>query len=314
MFAMTKIRVAAALVFTLAPGIQRAPVAQGPAIDRAQLMRDVETLSADGMEGRRAGTPGAARARAYIVDRLVQAGVRPAGQTFEQPFTFTTSAEAGPREGVNVLGVIRGRRAPERYIAITAHYDHLGVRNGQVYNGADDNASGVAALLALAAHFAKAGTRHSLLIAALDAEESGLRGATALLEQGPVARERIALNVNLDMLGRDAGNVLYVAGTYHYPFLKPYLEGTAHPPVQLRFGHDVPNVKEEDWTKDSDHHRFHEAGIPFVYFGVEDFEQHHKATDDADTIQPEFFAGVVQTIVSAVGRFDENLEAIRDRR
>ncbi len=88
----------------------------------------------------------------------------------------------------------------------------------------------------------------------------------------------------------------------------------AQPPVVLRLGHDGSNPKEDDWTKDSDHFPFHEAGIPFIYFGVEDEAQHHKATDDAETVTKEFFVGAANTILAAVRVFDSNLEAIAARR
>jgi Zn-dependent M28 family amino/carboxypeptidase len=274
-------------------------------VDSARLMRDVSVLAGDDMEGRRAGTPGGARARAYILRRLKEIGLRPAGTSFEQPFQFGQRGESSARSGTNLLAVIPGTRTPDRYIVVTAHYDHVGVRNGQVHNGADDNATGVAALLAIGEHFTKNPAGHSLLLAALDAEESGLHGSRALLAAGPVAKEAIVMNVNIDMIGRDANHVLYAAGTYHYPALKPWLEGVAQPPVELRLGHDVPDIKVEDWTKDSDHFPFHEAGIPFIYFGVEDFEHHHKPSDDAATIQQDFFAGAVKTIIAALQRFDQ---------
>jgi Zn-dependent M28 family amino/carboxypeptidase len=122
------------------------------------------------------------------------------------------------------------------------------------------------------------------------------------------------MNVNLDMVARDAKNILYATGTFQYPFLKAYLKDVAQPPVVLRLGHDGSNPKEDDWTKDSDHFPFHEAGIPFIYFGVEDEAQHHKATDDAETVTKEFFVGAANTILAAVRVFDSNLEAIAARR
>ena len=288
--------------------------ATAPAIrvDAAQIFNDVDKLAADDMEGRLAGSPGGEKARAYVLGRLKQAGVAPIGESFERPFTFT-SRTAGERKGTNLVGVIRGTRDPDRYIVLTAHYDHIGVRNGEVFNGADDNASGVAALLAAAAYFTRTKPEHSLLIAVLDAEESGSRGARALMRDPPIPASAMVLNVNMDMVGRDPGNKLFAAGTYHYPFLKPYLEGVAQPPVVLLFGHDTPGEK-EDWTKDSDHGVFHDAGIPFVYFGVEDFDQHHKATDDAATIGREFLAGAAATVIAAVHQFDSHLEQIAAQR
>ncbi len=116
------------------------------------------------------------------------------------------------------------------------------------------------------------------------------------------------MNVNVDMIGRDAKNILYAVGTHHYPQLKPLLEGVAQPPVDLRLGHDVAGTKEEDWTSSSDHAVFHQAGIPFIYFGVEDFENHHKPSDDAGTIQRELFAGATGTVIAALERFTRELK------
>jgi Zn-dependent M28 family amino/carboxypeptidase len=285
---------------------------QTPAIDAAQLVKDLETLSADDMEGRLTGTPGAARARAYILRRFKEAGIQPFGDSYERPFTYRGRGDSGDRSGVNIVGVVRGTREPGRFIVVTAHFDHLGVRNGEIFNGANDNASGVAALLAVASRVSASKPAHSVVFAALDAEESGLNGARAFLADPPVPREAIVMNVNLDMVGRDAKNVLFASGTFHYPFLKAYLKDVARPPVVLRLGHDAPNVKgEDDWTRDSDHYPFHQAGIPFIYFGVEDEAQHHKATDDAETVTKDFFVGAANTILAAVRSFDANLEAIR---
>ena len=271
-------------------------------VDANQIFRDVEVLSADSMQGRLAGSPGSEKARAYLIERFKQAGIKPLGDTFERPFTFSTRA-GGDRHGTNLVGVIRGTRQPDRYLVVSAHYDHIGVRNGEVFNGADDNASGVAALLAVAAHFAAAPPELSLLIAALDAEEAGLQGARALLREPPVPIAAMAVDLNLDMVGRDPGNKLFASGTYHYPYLKSLLEKAAQPPVVLAFGHDTPGEK-EDWTKDSDHYVFGEAGVPWIYFGVEDFDQHHKATDDAATIDRGLLAGAAATVIATVQSID----------
>jgi Zn-dependent M28 family amino/carboxypeptidase len=306
---MQKFALPVAILWSLSAGQASAPAIR---VDPAQIFRDVEKLAADDMEGRLAGSPGGDQARAYVVERFKQAGVAPLGSDYTRPFTFA-SRNAGERKGTNVVGVIRGTRDPDRYIVLTAHYDHIGVRNGEVFNGADDNASGVAALLAVAAHFSAARPAHSLLVAALDAEEAGLQGAKALMRDPPVPVGSMILNVNMDMVGRDPANKLFATGVYHYPYLKPYLEHVAQLPVVLAFGHDTPGEK-EDWTKDSDHYVFHEAGIPWIYFGVEDFDQHHKATDDAATIGREFLAGAAATVIAAVRELDSHLEEIAARR
>ena len=208
-------------------GLVAAAVPQGSApqirVDAAQIFGDVEKLAADDMEGRLVGSAGGQRAREYVAARLKQAGVVPIGDRFERPFTFT-SRTGGHSQGTNLVGAIRGTRDPDHYIVVTAHYDHIGVRNGQVFNGADDNASGVAALLALAAHFASSPPEHSLVIAALDGEEGGLQGAKALMRNPPVPVTAMVVNVNMDMVGRDPANKLFAVGIHQYPFLKPYVE------------------------------------------------------------------------------------------
>jgi Zn-dependent M28 family amino/carboxypeptidase len=277
-------------------------------VDAGQLMRDVEVLAADDMEGRLAGAPSGARAREYVLRRFKETGLPAFGGSYEYPFSFQARGIPDPRTGINLLGLIRGTARPDRYIVVTAHYDHIGIRDGQVFNGADDNATGVAAILAVARYFLKRPPQTSLIIAAVDGEEGGLRGSRALLANGPLKKESIVMNVNIDMIGRDAKNVLYAVGTHHYPQLKPLLEGVAQPPVELRLGHDLPGTKAEDWTNSSDHAAFHQAGIPFIYFGVEDYENHHKASDDAGTIQRELFAAATGTVIAALERLTRELK------
>jgi Peptidase family M28 len=110
-----------------------------------QLMKDVQTLASPEFEGRRTSTPGNAKARAWIVERFREAGLAPVSADFQMPFQFTRNSVA--TTGVNVIGLCKGSGAADTGVmVITAHYDHLGVMNGQTYPGADDNASGVATI------------------------------------------------------------------------------------------------------------------------------------------------------------------------
>jgi len=276
-------------------------------VNKTQLLKDLQTLAADDMEGRLVATPGGAKARAYVIERFKASGIAPMGRTYEHPFEVTAGRGGGtPRTGVNVLGVITGTKTPDRYIVITAHYDHIGVRNGATFNGADDNASGTAALFALGDYFKAHPPAHSLIFAALDAEESGLQGARRFVAAPPVPVEQLILNINMDMIGRDPNNLLYVVGTHTQPFLKPTIEQiAAGANITLRMGHDNPEEKGvEDWTRSSDHFPFCQAKIPCLYFGVEDFENHHKATDKYETMTHDFYHRVVQSMVLAVKTFD----------
>jgi hypothetical protein len=275
--------------------------AQQPAIDAAALVDDLRRLSADDMEGRRVGTAGSARARALLVTRFREAGLRPFSGSFEKPF-------GGGRgvAGVNVAGFVEGRVRRDRYIVVSAHYDHLGVQNGRTFNGANDNASGTAALIALATHFVRNPPATSLLFVAFDAEEPGLVGSRAFVERPPVERDALAVNLNMDMIGRDPANTLWVVGTRRHPTLRTLIERVAtDAPVSLRMGYDGPGGgPREDWTRDSDHWSFMQAGIPALYFGVEDFALHHHPEDDFETMTLDFYVRAVRTMVRVIETFD----------
>jgi Zn-dependent M28 family amino/carboxypeptidase len=269
------------------------------------------------MDGRRTGTPGIEKARRYLDRAFMDAGLEPVGVSFRHPFgegrgapADTSGGQAGEAGGANLVGRIVGRDT-SRVIVVSAHYDHLGERNGQIYNGADDNASGTAAILAIARALDGTTPEHTILFVAFDAEEGGLRGARAFVTDPPVARARIAVNLNLDMVSRSDKGELWVAGTHHYPFLRPVVEAAGDSAaVQLRLGHDLPGTGSDDWTGASDHGPFHAAGIPFLYFGVEDHADYHRPTDDFERIQPGFYVRAVETVLAALRLLDRQLSGV----
>ncbi|KQZ28993.1 M20/M25/M40 family metallo-hydrolase [Caulobacter sp. Root1472] len=278
----------------------------------AHALDDVRILSADNMEGRGVGTPGGAKARAYIIQRFGQIGLRPQDGKFERPFTFKPRTFGKDVTGVNLVARIQGTSSSDKVLVVSAHYDHLGVRKGQVYNGADDNASGIAGLLAVAEAFKARPPRHTVLIVAFDAEESGLKGAKAFVADPAVPLASIGLNVNFDMISKNAKGQLYVSGAGPQPYLKPVLEGVAKTaPVKLLLGHDTDaEGKENNWTAQSDQGAFAEKGVPWVYFGVEDHPEYHQPTDDFATVPQDFFKRSVATVVSATRALDDDLDGI----
>jgi Zn-dependent M28 family amino/carboxypeptidase len=275
-------------------------------IDADRLMSTVTALADPKFEGRAAGSPGGIAARGMIGERFRSIGLEPSTRGYLVPFTFTRkSATAAQGSGANVIGVCPGKDPKLPVFVVSAHYDHLGIRDGVMFPGADDNASGVAVLLELAAYCRTNPFRRSIVFAAFDAEEGGLNGARAFVASPPVAIDRIALNVNLDMVSRSDKREIYVAGTHHTPDLKPPLEQVARTArVKVLFGHDRPGTGSDDWTNQSDHGRFHAAKIPFVYFGVEDHADYHKPTDTADKINRGFFVDVAETILDSVLALD----------
>jgi Zn-dependent M28 family amino/carboxypeptidase len=274
--------------------------------DAGKLIEDVRILSADDMEGRSLDRPSITKAREYIKKRFIEVGVQPT----EQVFDVRMRGQESPVKGINYVATIKGKKKADKYIVITAHYDHLGIRNGEIFNGADDNASGTAGLFAIASYYKNHQPEHSLIFVALDAEEKGLVGARHFVANPPVPKESIVLNVNMDMIGRNDRGELYAAGAFSYPHLKPILEKVqAKAPVKLLLGHDDPKLGMGDWTNQSDHAAFHAAKIPFIYFGVEDHKDYHRSTDDFSGIQPEFYVKAVETILKAIRAVDKELKS-----
>lgn len=274
--------------------------------DASKLIQDIRALSADEMQGRSPAQPSIQKAREYVERRFKESRLDPVGAGFRQEFQIKQAQSSTAMKGVNIIGSVKGEKYPDRHIVITAHYDHEGLRDGQIFNGADDNASGTAALFAIASYFRKNQPDHSLIFAALDAEEMGLQGARHFVANLPVLKESVLLNVNMDMLSRNDKGELYAAGAFHYPQLRPALEKAQKiAKVKLLLGHDDPKLGRDDWTNQSDHAAFHAAKIPFVYFGVEDHPDYHKPTDDFSNIQPEFYVRAVESVVGAIIELDK---------
>jgi len=299
----------AALLLPLALPAQSPAACPAPAaIDSAVLIRDLYRLADDSMGGRLLGSLGDHKARDYLAARFDALGLETVGGGRLQRVPVDSPRLPGVNEAWNVIGIVPGSSDPGRYIVVTAHYDHVGigrpVNGDSIYNGADDNASGAAALAVLARWFQAHPTRVSLLFAAVDGEERGMWGSRALVETPLVPLDRVILNVNLDMVSRNAGRVLYAAGPDRYPTYRPIVEAVAAcAPVTLRIGHDTDaDGPANDWTTQSDHVQFHRKGIPFVYFGVEDHPDYHRPGDEADHVMPGFYADAVRTIAAFIAR------------
>jgi Zn-dependent M28 family amino/carboxypeptidase len=274
----------------------------------------VRTLASEEFQGRAAGTAGGAKARAFVRERFEAIRLQTIGGAFEHAFTYPRKAGSAGGEtpaevqAANLVGRCPGRDGNQSVLVLSAHYDHLGVRDGKTYPGADDNASGVAALLEIAAQCMAQPFGRDLIVVAFDAEEGGLNGARAFVSSGTVPKERVAANVNLDMVARGDKGEIYIAGTQHNAALRPLLEPVAtRAPIRVLFGHDRPGSGTDDWTLQSDHGVFHQAGVPFVYFGVEDHPDYHQPTDTADKINPDFFAKAVGVVLDALRALDRGL-------
>jgi Zn-dependent M28 family amino/carboxypeptidase len=272
-----------------------------------QLLNDTENLSSDAYQGRKTGTKGAEMARTYIKNRIKSLGLKafPQISNYEQQFT---AVEKGGNKvvGKNIIAYIPG--ATDNIIVLSAHYDHLGVINGEVYDGADDNASGVAGLLKIAAYYSKARPNNTLIFAFFDAGELDWQGSASFVDHPPVPLKRIVLNINLDMISHNDEGQLYASGTFKHPELKAFLTHS-NLDLKIMLGHDNPSLGIDDWTNQSDQGAFNRKNIPFIYFGVEDHKDYHKPTDKFQNINQGFFVNAANAILEIVDNFDKGRDA-----
>jgi Zn-dependent M28 family amino/carboxypeptidase len=249
-------------------------------LDSSQIISDLEYLSSDICEGRKPGTAGHAKAMVRIMDRMRDLELF--DNTLLQVFPSADTTQIK-----NIVGWIRGTEFPDRYIVISAHYDHLGKDEaGRTFYGADDNASGVACLLALARYFKSAPHPYSLIFTAFDMEERRFEGAYNFVYDWKRRNklQSIKCNLNLDMIARSDNNEIFASGLIYSPQFIPAIDSVqGKTNVRLLMGHDGP-PPESDWTLQGDHAAFREHMIPFLYIGVEDHPDYHKTTDTPERI------------------------------
>jgi len=277
-------------------------VVKNRGFNEEKLLERIQTLSSDKFEGRLTGHKGNALARAYIIEQFKSLNNKAFGSSYEHSFTFTRNKKE--YNAVNILAKIEGTLNPEKYIVVSAHYDHLGTNDkGDVYNGADDDASGVAALFAFAEYLNENPPKQSVILAAFDAEELGLQGAKYFVDKRKDSP--IIVNLNMDMISRSAKDELYVVGGRYTKSLEQIIKNFKNPTSsKLLVGHDGSDDK-DDWSGASDHAPFHKAGFPFLYFGDENHPGYHKPSDDFKDITPEFYKNSVTIILGLFKEIDD---------
>jgi hypothetical protein len=285
----------ALLAAASAPTAARAQaVTPTPVASPNKLMEDVRFLSDDRLEGRMTGSPGADTAAAYLARRFEEAGLRPAAKGWFQEFTVSPNAPAaahmhiGGLHGKNVIGVLRGRdpKLRNQVVVIGAHYDHLGLggpfaldpdSTGKVHNGADDNASGTAALVEIARRLAIQPPARSVIVIAFSGEELGLLGSAAYVQSPVVPMARTVAMVNLDMVGRLRNNRLIVYGTASAKEFPALLDS-----LNRDGGFELREIG--DGYGPSDQTSFYAHRRPVLHLFTDLHEDYHRSTDDADKI------------------------------
>jgi hypothetical protein len=206
-------------------------------LDSTVIIQDLQYLASDVCEGRKPGSPGHTRALERIAARLRAAEVDSFSNSLFQHFAGSTQVT-----GQNIIGWLKGTTYPDKFIVVSAHYDHLGkAANGAIYYGADDNASGVACLLALAHYYVQHRPLYSVIFAAFDQEETGLEGAYYYVEELRKANKlkTIKLNLNMDMIARSDKNEIFVCGLKRNTGLKYVVDNAqSKTNVCVLMGHD----------------------------------------------------------------------------
>jgi Peptidase family M28/PDZ domain len=294
----TSLAVSAAIHFVSpACGADDATQAAVQSVNSDELFDHVSTLADDAFEGRLIGSRGGRAAAQYIVQQLQMYPVKPAGEDGD----FFQSCQRGGR---NILATLPGTdpQIRDEYIVVGAHYDHVGDGSkghalgaiGQIYNGADDNASGVAELLEIIevlAH-AHADCRRSILFAFWDGEEMGMLGSKDWTDQPTVPLASVKLDINLDMVGRLREGKLEVVGTRTGYGFRRLISGQVEDPLWLNYTWELkPN---------SDHWSFVEHGIPIGMFHTGLHEDYHKPTDDVEKINREGMREVGRYLVATI--------------
>ena len=295
-----------------------------PEFSAGVLLDHVKFLAGEELQGRAAGSRGEELALDYVASRLEAGGVAPLPPaTRRQPFTL--SAAPGAPHSANVLGWIEGARADleDEVIVLGAHLDHLGLTPVGFHPGADDNASGAAVVLevALALRARPAELGRPVLVVFFGAEEAGLVGSTRFVREGPLAIERVAVMVNVDMIGRllvdqadlapwkkllafDDAASIGVVGARDRPPFPGIIEAVSAAAGLKVFGtRSIPLLSKviDNLSRGrSDHAPFEAAGIPTLFFGSGESDDYHRPSDTVDKVRPDLMARRARVIFGAV--------------
>lgn len=271
-------------------------------ITQEDLKKNLYVIASDEMEGRNTGSPGQKKAGEYMIKQYREMGVSyptPMSSYYQAvPASFMNakSRGAGLPDSENILAFIKGSEKPDEIIVISAHYDHVGTKNGVVYNGADDDGSGTVAVMEIAEAFQQAakaghGPKRSVLFLHVTGEEHGLFGSDYYAQNPVFPMANTVANLNIDMIGRcDPENCgkdyVYVIGSEMLSSELKKINVEANnqtTKMNLNYKYDDPSDTERLYYR-SDHYNFAKNGVPVAFFFDGIHEDYHKPTDDADKI------------------------------
>ncbi|MDB4241981.1 M28 family peptidase [Polaribacter sp.] len=273
-------------------------------IDSNTVRKHLYTLASDEMEGRGTGTRGIEKAAVYIENEFKRIGLATFQdlETYRQTFTFENRRTQKKITASNIIGVLEGKSKKDEFVVVSAHFDHLGIRKttGQldsIYNGANDNASGVTGVLTLAEYFKNKETNErTIVFVAFTGEEMGLKGSTHF-GKGIVASKFVA-GINLEMIGKTPSfgpNTAWLTGFERSDFgkiIQQNLEGTGY---QL-----FPDpYKKFNLFFRSDNASLARLGVPSHTFSTTPIDvdkDYHQASDEAATLNMTVITQTIQAV------------------
>lgn len=282
-------------------------------VNEKNLKKHLAYLASDELQGRLTGSKGEAKASKYIAAEFKKLGLTPYnGKSYFQPFTYKIrlnphdEKSVKSNKGTNVIAYLDNNA--EKTIVIGAHYDHLGLNEhnnstkpnskGEIHNGADDNASGSAAVLELARMYSQNSSKEKVnyIFALFSGEEDGLIGSKYMAESLKANHPNVVTMINMDMIGRlNEKKALVVGGAGTSPIFPEMID--RHKPGGFNVTHEMSG------SGPSDHTSFYLKDIPVLFFFTGTHLDYHKPSDDEDKIN---YYGV-RAIVDYVFRMSNEL-------
>ena len=290
-------------IFTTFSFAQVQPSKYIKSITKESLKTNLYVIASDEMEGRDTGTKGQKKAGDYLISQYTKAGISfPEGAAdFYQriPSTSLSSRRNGNLpDSENIWAFIKGSEKPEEVLVISAHYDHIGIENGAIYHGADDDGSGTVAVLEIAKAFQKAkeeghGPKRSILFLHVTGEEHGLLGSKYYSENPLFPIANTITDINIDMIGRrddlhkNSNDYVYIIGSdYLSSDLYTICEEANKNFVNINLDYTFNDRNDPNrFYYRSDHYNFAKKGIPSVFLFNGVHADYHKPTDTPDKIE-----------------------------
>lgn len=294
-------------------------------ITAKELKENLYVYASDYFQGRKTGTLGQRRAVDFLQNFYSTQGIEEAKGTDNYTQPMKLNIKGVEVETENVAAIIKGSKFPEEYIVISSHLDHIGIKNGEINNGADDDGSGTVALLEIAEAFKMAadvgqGPKRSLIFLHVTGEEKGLLGSSYYANNPLYPLAQTMTNLNVDMIGRTDPkredkdpNYIYLIGADRLSQdLHDISEATNTKYTQFKLDYTFNEEKDPNrFYYRSDHYNFAKNNIPVIFYFSGTHEDYHKPGDTPDKIMYDLLAKRTQLIFYTAWELANRTDKIR---